>query len=231
MSARPDSGRAQRVGTAGEVGADPEFAALQDRPRPVLTRHCWVTGLPECPGRWAGLLAEWRQDTEAGGWQGRLVYAVDDGGDGAGRGVGARPPPAAGWLAGRTLIGVCGDLPRGCSGGEFVDAGPALGDVLAVFLCPLGVALALLAQPRPQVLGLGVGAIAQLVAVGCPRAVMAGSAGSGKPEGTWARLDAGPRCRAQAVSARSSGAVPVSSLQRPRIVRAAFVTVSAACRT
>jgi len=38
-----------------------------------------------------------------------------------------------------------------------------------VFLCPLGVvALALLAQPRPQVLGLGVGAFAQLVGVGCP---------------------------------------------------------------
>jgi len=42
-------------------------AALQDRPRPVLTRHCWVTGLPEYPGRWAGLLAEWRQDRAAGG--------------------------------------------------------------------------------------------------------------------------------------------------------------------
>jgi len=67
------------VGTAGQVDADPELAALQDRPRPVLTRHCWVTGLSECPGRWAGLLAEWRQDTDDGGWQGRVVYAVDDG--------------------------------------------------------------------------------------------------------------------------------------------------------
>jgi len=67
------------VGTTGEVGADLELAALQDRPRPVLTRHCWVTGLPESPGRWAGLLAEWRQDTAAGGWQGRVVYAVDEG--------------------------------------------------------------------------------------------------------------------------------------------------------
>jgi SH3-like domain-containing protein len=35
--------------------------------------------LPECPGRWAGLLAEWRQDRDAGGWQGRVVNAVDDG--------------------------------------------------------------------------------------------------------------------------------------------------------
>jgi len=26
-----------------------------------------------------GRVAEWRQDTEAGGWQGRVVYAVDDG--------------------------------------------------------------------------------------------------------------------------------------------------------
>jgi len=67
------------AGTAAELGADPELAALRDRPRPVLNRHCWVTGLSECPGRWAGLLAEWRQDTEAGGWQGRVVYAVDDG--------------------------------------------------------------------------------------------------------------------------------------------------------
>ncbi len=25
------------------------------------------------------LQAEWRQDTDAGGWQGRVVYAVDDG--------------------------------------------------------------------------------------------------------------------------------------------------------
>lgn len=48
------------------------------RVRPVATRHCWVTGLPERPGRWAGLLAEWR--LSAGGWQGRVVYAVDDGG-------------------------------------------------------------------------------------------------------------------------------------------------------
>jgi len=35
-------------------------------------------------------------------------------------------------------------------------------------LCPLGVALALLAQRCPQVLGLGVGAFAQLVGIGCP---------------------------------------------------------------
>ena len=36
--------------------------------------------VPDSPGRWAGLLAEWRQDADAGGWQGRVVYAADDGG-------------------------------------------------------------------------------------------------------------------------------------------------------
>jgi hypothetical protein len=56
-----------------------EPAVPEDRPRAVLHRHCWVTGLPARPGRWAGLVAEWRQDREAGGWQGRVVYAVDDG--------------------------------------------------------------------------------------------------------------------------------------------------------
>lgn len=36
--------------------------------------------LVDCPGRSAGLLAEWRLETNAGGgWQGRVVYAVDDG--------------------------------------------------------------------------------------------------------------------------------------------------------
>jgi hypothetical protein len=81
MSRRRGPSLAERsaVGTAGEVRADPDLPALQDRPRPVLTRHCWVADLPECPGRWAGLLAEWRQDRAAGGWQGRVVYAVDDG--------------------------------------------------------------------------------------------------------------------------------------------------------
>lgn len=49
--------------TPAEVTADPDL------------RHC-RTGL----GRWAGLLAEWRQDIDAGGWQGRVGYAVDDGG-------------------------------------------------------------------------------------------------------------------------------------------------------
>jgi len=75
----PTLAKRSAVGTAVEGAVDRDLAALRDRPRPILTRHCWVTGLPECPGRWAELLAGWRQDREAGGWQGRVVYAVDDG--------------------------------------------------------------------------------------------------------------------------------------------------------
>lgn len=52
--------------------------ARADRPRPVVVRHCWVCGLPSRPGRWAGILAEWRYDPAAGGWLGRVVYAVDE---------------------------------------------------------------------------------------------------------------------------------------------------------
>jgi len=68
-------------------------------------------------------------------------------------------------------------------------------------------------------------------AYGCPLRAWRALPGAGQPEGTWARLGAGPRCRAQAVSASSSELVAVLALQRPRIVRAALVTVSADCRT
>ena len=46
------------------------------RERTAGARHCWVSGLPRVGGRaWA---AEWVQ--RGGGWFGRVVYAVDDGG-------------------------------------------------------------------------------------------------------------------------------------------------------
>ncbi len=56
-----------------------ERAALSGigRERPAGARHCWVSGLPDAPGRWPGLLVEWGQRRE--GWFGRVVYAVDDG--------------------------------------------------------------------------------------------------------------------------------------------------------
>ena len=66
-----------------------------------MRRHCWVRGLAEAPGRWPGLLVEWRRapgTARAGGtgagrpgpggagpggaggdWEGRVVYLVTDG--------------------------------------------------------------------------------------------------------------------------------------------------------
>lgn len=61
------AGRAAAGSASAAPAPEPDLVALQDRPRSVLTRHCWVTGLPQYPWRWAGLLAKWRQDTGAGG--------------------------------------------------------------------------------------------------------------------------------------------------------------------
>ncbi len=55
--------------------------------------------------------------------------------------------------------------------------------MLAMFVCPLDVALALLAQPRPQVLGLGVGAPAQLIGAGFPLRPWRALLVAGEPEG------------------------------------------------
>jgi hypothetical protein len=39
-------------------------------------RHCWVVDAPGHPGRYPGLLAEWRRAED--GWEGRVVYALDE---------------------------------------------------------------------------------------------------------------------------------------------------------
>ena len=39
-------------------------------------RHCWVVDAPGHPGRYPGLLAEWRQ--AGADWEGRVVYAMDE---------------------------------------------------------------------------------------------------------------------------------------------------------
>ena len=65
---------ASRPGAAPPPADGPEGT----RERPVVTRHCWVSGLPGAPGRHPGLLAEWRHDQGSGRWLGRVVYAVDE---------------------------------------------------------------------------------------------------------------------------------------------------------
>jgi len=223
------------VGTAAEVGADRELAALQDRPRPsdATPEGSGTAGSPACrtalvPGPGDGRVAPGHRRRRPAGPRG--VRRRRRCGYGHRRGVGARPPPAAGQLAGRSRSGVCGDAPRGCgAGGEFVTRAQSSAK-RSRLLCPLGVALALLGAAAPAGPRSGVGAFARLVGVGCPLRSWRALLGAGQPEGLGpARRP--PQCRAQAVSARPWGAVAVLALQWPRIVRAALVTVSAACRT
>jgi hypothetical protein len=63
QAGRPDAGRAVGV-VRGRSRADRGCPAL--------------LGERPAQGRWPGLLAEWAQ--RGGGWFGRVVYAVDDGG-------------------------------------------------------------------------------------------------------------------------------------------------------
>jgi hypothetical protein len=55
---------------AERVGAAPEGS------QPTVRRHCWVVDAPGHPGRYPGLLAEWRRAGRD--WEGRVVYALDE---------------------------------------------------------------------------------------------------------------------------------------------------------
>jgi hypothetical protein len=56
---------------------DPSTDPAPPRPGSVSppspgARHCWVVDAPRWPGRWPGLLAEWRQTPV--GWEGRVAF-------------------------------------------------------------------------------------------------------------------------------------------------------------
>ena len=51
-----------------------------DRSR-LPPRHCWVLNPPSAPGRWPGLVVEWR--STAGHWEGRVVVVLGRGRDAA----------------------------------------------------------------------------------------------------------------------------------------------------
>src|SRR4051812_13195617 len=51
-------------------------SAAESRQCAPEKRHCWVVDAPGHPGRYAGLLAEWRRADS--GWEGRVVYALDE---------------------------------------------------------------------------------------------------------------------------------------------------------
>jgi hypothetical protein len=42
-----------------------------------LSRHVWLVDPPGQPGRWPGLLVEWRRSPTQG-WQARVLYAVPE---------------------------------------------------------------------------------------------------------------------------------------------------------
>jgi hypothetical protein len=78
MGRRTGPTLADRTAASAPSGRPVPDGAEGSRERPVVTRHCWVAGLPGSPGRHPGLLAEWRHDTSSGRWLGRVVYAVDE---------------------------------------------------------------------------------------------------------------------------------------------------------
>ena len=64
----------ERAADSG-VRPEPESPPRPAAPHDVAEgRHCWVHDPPGAPGRWPGLLVEWRQ--RGGAWQGRVAYTV-----------------------------------------------------------------------------------------------------------------------------------------------------------
>ncbi len=63
-----------------EAFRDRQTAAQADRSR-LPPRHCWVLNPPSAPGRWPGLVVEWR--SAAGRWEGRVVVVLGRGRDAA----------------------------------------------------------------------------------------------------------------------------------------------------
>ncbi len=82
MGRRSGPTLADRLAASTSVAPPAEQGPEGARDRPVVARHCWVSGLPGSPGRHPGLLAEWRHDPSSGRWLGRVVYAVDERGPG-----------------------------------------------------------------------------------------------------------------------------------------------------
>ena len=78
MGRRSGPTLADRLAASTRAPQPPSEGPDAARERPVVTRHCWVAGLPDSPGRHPGLLAEWRHDQATGRWLGRVVYAVDE---------------------------------------------------------------------------------------------------------------------------------------------------------
>ncbi len=73
------TGRTLADRSGASSAATPAAEPSLPQSRRVITRHCWVEGLPDCLGRFAGLLSEWRQEAD-GRWCGRVVYVLEEAG-------------------------------------------------------------------------------------------------------------------------------------------------------
>ena len=50
-----------------------------ERPARRAVRHCWVAGPAGAPGRWPGVIIEWRRDPLLANWSALVVYVVTEG--------------------------------------------------------------------------------------------------------------------------------------------------------
>lgn len=57
-------------------GAPSDAGPTGSRPVDSGGRHCWVIDSPGHPGRWPGVLLEWRQLDE--GWEGLIAYVIPE---------------------------------------------------------------------------------------------------------------------------------------------------------
>ncbi len=64
---------AERSGVDPAPGGEP---AAAEPLRPAAVHHCWVDDAPGHPGRYPGLLLEWRRDQQR--WLGLVAYVMPD---------------------------------------------------------------------------------------------------------------------------------------------------------
>ena len=64
----------ERSQLSGIGSGEPAHATPAAQGRPWHPRHCWVEGHRGWPGRWPGVILQWRQD--GGRWQGRVVFVI-----------------------------------------------------------------------------------------------------------------------------------------------------------
>jgi hypothetical protein len=78
MGWRPDRPTlAERARQSGVAAAQSQASATA-QPQAGRVRHCWVNDPPGHPGRWPGLVVEWRR---AGVWEARALYVVERDGE------------------------------------------------------------------------------------------------------------------------------------------------------